>query len=213
MRGQFYIDKNRDYDKAFADFDRAIELDFKNASAYMVRGENYYTRALLRYKDGRNDDQTKEYFSRAKTDLDKAVELNPIYASQVAVIYTDMGTINRSVADLTKAVELNPNSFNIYFQQGRFFMDRKDYDKAIDNFDKAIEINPNNSYPFENRGWCYFSKQNYDLALDDYNTAIKISPTNASAYTKRAKLYDKTGKKDLARQDINRAARLQGFQE
>lgn len=215
MRGQFYIYKNRDYDKAFADFDKAIEVDSKNASAYLTRGENYYNRALennSRYTSGGFHWQTKEYFNRAKTDFDKAVELNPDYSAQVAVRYVTMGTISQSVADFTKAIELDPNSFNAYFQRGRTFKNKRDYDKAIADFDKAIEINPNSSSAFAERGLMYFYKQNYDIALADYNRSIEIYRQDSTPYRGRANVYDKMGKKDLAEQDRKRADILVGKQ-
>jgi tetratricopeptide (TPR) repeat protein len=53
------------FEKAFADFDKAISLEPK-------KGQFYYMRSLLYIKDGEME--------KAKADIEKAVELNPVMA-------------------------------------------------------------------------------------------------------------------------------------
>jgi len=93
-------------DGALADFDRAIELDPKNAVAYYNRGHAKWVK-----KDA----------AGALADCNRAIELDPKYAEA----YFERGTlkgrtkdIDGAIADLTRAIESKPNYTLAYYNRG-----------------------------------------------------------------------------------------------
>ena len=84
------------YDRALADFDRAIELDPHYAWAIACRGVTH--RRLKQY-------------DRALADFERAIRLDPDHAWFIAsrgVLYLLRGQYDRSLADFNRALELDP---------------------------------------------------------------------------------------------------------
>ena len=74
---------NGDYDRAIADFNKAVELDPKYAHPYKDRGNAY---------------QKKGNYDQAIADEDKAIELDPKYAQAYSIrgsAYTSKGDYDR----------------------------------------------------------------------------------------------------------------------
>ncbi len=102
------IEKGRkdDLDGAIADFDRAIELDPRNAVAYYNRGHAKWVR-----KDT----------AAALADCSRAIELDP----KCPEAYFERGTLrgrikdsDGAIADLTRAIELKPDYVLAYYNRG-----------------------------------------------------------------------------------------------
>ena len=90
-RGVAYKNTGR-YDRAIADYTKAIKLNPKHAYGYHNRG--------ITYSD-------KGDYDRAIADYDKAIGLNPKYASAYfnrGVAYGDKGDYERAIADYTQAI-------------------------------------------------------------------------------------------------------------
>ncbi len=86
-----------DYDKAFADYNKAIELNPKYAAAYNNRGLTYHKKA--------------EY-DKAFADFNIAIELNPKYVDAFnnrGIIYYEKGEYNKAIIDYQNALEIDPN--------------------------------------------------------------------------------------------------------
>jgi lipoprotein NlpI len=116
-----------DLDGALADYNRAIELNPKDAKAYTNRGLVKQARADL---DG------------ALADYARAVELDPkdvlAYYNQ-GVLKKDRGDLSGALADYTRAIELDPkfalfynNRGNVKYDQGLWIEALADYRKALD---------------------------------------------------------------------------------
>ena len=95
IRGIAYKNKGQ-FDKAFADYDKAIQLNPKSAAAYNNRGIVYYI---------------KDQFDKAIADFDKAIKLNPKLADAYfnrgnAYRYKDQH--DRAIADYRKVLEIDP---------------------------------------------------------------------------------------------------------
>jgi tetratricopeptide (TPR) repeat protein len=95
-RGNAYLNK-RDYDRAMSDFNQAIRLDSKLATAFNGRG--------FAYNDGKHD------YDRAISDFDQAIQLNPKYAAAHGGrghAYEKKGDYVRALADFEQALRLEP---------------------------------------------------------------------------------------------------------
>lgn len=126
-RGNAY-DREGDYDRAIADFTKAIELDAKDAAAYNNRGISYR-------HEGEDD--------RAIADYTKAIELDPQYANA----YVNRGNAfeakrdhSRAIADYSKAIEINPRLPAAYSGRGNVFELMGELDQAAADRRKAMEF-------------------------------------------------------------------------
>lgn len=222
--------KQGEYDRAIADFNRAIELNPKDAVAYYNRGNVY---------------RKKGEYHRAISDYSKALEINPEYTLAYkarGITYGEKEEYDRAIADYNRAIELNANDALAYFGRGYIYEKKREYDQAISNYDKAIEIDPkfglsynnrgvalskkkeydkaiadyskaiqlNSRYDLAycNRGYAYYGKGLYDQAISDYSKAIEINPRFAAAYNRRGLAYSVKGLYDNATDDYNKAIEI-----
>ena len=124
------FNEDGEYQKAIANFDKAIELDPKLAPAYNNRGWAYIE--LGEYEQG-------------IADCNKAIELDPNLAlaySNRGLAYVRLGQYEQAITDCSKAIELDPGLALAYSNRGQAFLELGQYEQAIADFDKAIELDP-----------------------------------------------------------------------
>jgi tetratricopeptide (TPR) repeat protein len=183
-------------DLALADFNKAIELDPKNADAYNSRGNVYLD---------------KKQYKAAIADYTQAIKLAPAYAfayDNRGDAYDDDGDPQDAIVDYTKAIELSPNNSSFYNDRGLAYFHEKNYDKAIADYTKAVEIDPTYAAAFDNRGDANRDKGALDRTIADYTTAITLDPANAVYYFDRGYAYDHLGYFDEAVADYSQAIQL-----
>ena len=139
-RSQFYGLTLKQFDKANADEETAVELytqaiasstDAKKISSY------YTSRASLHKLLNRYDD--------ALADYTKTIELNPRGALAYnfrADLYKELKRYDEAFADYEKAIELEPGNEFMYQDLGELYEKLKQYDKAIADYTKVIELFP-----------------------------------------------------------------------
>jgi tetratricopeptide (TPR) repeat protein len=168
-RGIAYYDKD-EYDKAIADYTRAIELDPNGEPAYNNRGLAYYY---------------KGEYGRAIADLNRAIELDP--KSQTAYnnrgnAYKGKREYDKALDDYNRAIELDPNYALAYNNRGTAYAARGEYARAIADFNRGTKLDPAYELAYRNRGDTYKAKGEYDRAIADYNRAIELNPKDAKPY-------------------------------
>lgn len=111
-RGQMYLEVNMDianesaaekmqrYDKAIAEFTKAIELEPNNADAYYERGQAYFDRG---WGNGEFAPSAKStpFFDKARADLNKCLQLNPHHSEAKTVLeqINSVSTVNSEYAE------------------------------------------------------------------------------------------------------------------
>jgi len=117
------------YDKAIADYTKAIELNPRDAKAYNNRGNAY---------------GNKGQYDQAIADYTKAIELNPrdatTYYNRGMSYGKDKGQHDQAIADYTKAIELNPRFAAAYNNRGIAYYNKGEYDKAWEDVYKAQSL-------------------------------------------------------------------------
>ena len=98
-----------------------------------------------------------------------------------------------------------------YYNQGRAYGQKGQYDQAISDYNKAIEIDPKFATAYNNRGIAYRQKGQHDQAISDYNKALEINPRDAEAYNSRGVAYYFKKKYDKSWEDVKKAQNL-GYQ-
>ena len=227
--GASSLDK-RDYDRAIADFTKAIEINPKDGDAYGFRGlaytrkDNYdlaiadFTKVIeINPKDGDAYRARgiaygrKDNYDRAIADFTKAIEINPKDGDAYGfrgLAYTRKDNYDLAIADFTKVIEINPQEGQAYRERGIAYGRKDNYDRAIADFTKAIEINPKDRHAYGFRGVAYTRKDNYDLAIADFTKVIEINPQDGYAYRERGSAYYMKSSYDRAVADLTKAIEI-----
>jgi len=167
------------YDKAIAEFNKAIAINPNLAEAYGERGSAY---------------KHKGDYDRAISDQTKVIKIDP--RSDVAYYnrgnaYAKKGNLDQAISDYTKSIEINPKEYKVYLNRGNYYFKKGKLDQAISDYTKAIEINSYEGLIYYNRGFAYFAKKDYGKCWADVNKAEKLGLHISSDFVKQ--LEEATG--------------------
>lgn len=168
----------RDYEKALADYDQAIQVGDE-----LLR---YYERNLESYRD------------RASLLVPQKFEA----LNNRAIAYAALRENDEAEEDFSAAAKLDwpqvyQNWGNFYFQHGEHGEAREFMDGAMWAYSQVLalmEFAPT----YLLRGNAYFNLGNYEQAIADYTAAIRLREDYAEAYYWRGMAYRKLGKKEEA---------------
>jgi tetratricopeptide (TPR) repeat protein len=164
-RGAAYNNKG-DYDRAIADFAKAIALDPKAAIAYYNRGNAY---------NGKGD------YDRAIADYTKAIALDPQDASAYfnrGLAYKHKGDLDHAIADYTKVIALDPDSVIAYNNRGVAFANKGEHNEAISDYTMAILLDPKHVSAYYARGVTYENIGDKDRAIADFRKVLSLDPNH-----------------------------------
>ena len=184
---QFGIDSYQKghYDDAVEDYNKAIQLNSKDATVYNNRGNaNFFL----------------GNYDSAIADYDEAIKLNPEYADayyNLGIAKARLGDYNAAVADYNEAIRLKPKYAATYSNRGVAKANLGNYNAAVADFSEAIKLNPEYADAYYNRGVAKTRLGEHTAAIADYDEAVKLNPEYADVYYNRGvaklKLDDKTG--------------------
>ncbi len=130
-----------DFEKAAADFSKAIELDPQNVPAINDRGTTY--RRLGRLENAKADFDTV---------IARGVRHPGVYTNR-AMVWLDMRNVEQAMVDLHVALDLDQKFAPAWEASGAAREVMGDIPKAIDNYRKAVEIDPAFALAWNNRAW------------------------------------------------------------
>ena len=135
----------KQFDKAYADLDKAVELASKAPAAIRteIQARAFEARGLVQF-------QKKEY-GKALADLNEALRLNPKLASAYrnrTEYWLMKNDLDRTIADLTEAIKLEPFA-STYSSRATTWLRKKEFPKAISDYAEAIKRDPKD---FESMG-------------------------------------------------------------
>ncbi|MEO8150018.1 MAG: tetratricopeptide repeat protein [Bacteroidia bacterium] len=135
--------EEKQFDKAFADLNKSIEIDPKSDEAYNNLGL-YQTDANL--------------FQQAIASLNKSIELkaankNALY--NLGNTYARMGDYNTAISYYQKAINVDPAYGDAYNNMGNSYAAMKDYNNALTYYTKLAQLQPGNSKVVHNIGVTY----------------------------------------------------------
>jgi len=188
--------KDKDYEGAIKDCNKALQLDPDFAEAYSRRGTAKHD---LGDKQG------------VIADYDKALQLNPNYAhayNNRGVAKSALGDKQGAIADYDKALQLNPNYADAYYNRGVAKSALGDKQGAIVDYDKALQFNPDDALAYNNRGNAKSELGDKQGAIADYDKALQVNPDYADAYNNRGVAKSALGDKQGAIVDYDKALQL-----
>lgn len=149
-----------DYDRAIADYTKALQLDPAYAKAYIYRIERAIDHLRIRgyqyAKKGEYELAIKDFNGIIKLDEEKVSDGTLIYIS----------------VDGREYVEA-------YINRGYAYYKNSDYEKAIADFDKALQlavhVAPAKAAAYRFRGTAYFHIGNYERAIADLDETTQFN--------------------------------------
>jgi tetratricopeptide (TPR) repeat protein len=111
-----------------------------------------------------------------------------------------------------KALEIKPDFAEVYFLEGFWYSNNKDYKKGKELIDKATSIKKDYFRAYVTKAYCEFMLKQYETAIASCDTALgsgKLFAREVSfTYFVRGLSYYAVGKKDLAMDDVGKACSL-----
>lgn len=190
--------RQKHYQEALSQFDKALLVDPKNVFALYHRGVVYYE---------------QEQYQNAIDEFNRALDIDPNDLPSLngrALSYYKLGKEQQSLADFDKAIAIDPNYPNagirIGYQVTHDKADDVEYDGDVilflinnNRWQPGIVVTNNMLKNAKNdkdkasllgaRGWIYYEGRQYNEAISDLNNAIVLDDTLADAYLYRAESY------------------------
>lgn len=166
---------------------KAVSIDDSLAEAHASLGS-----PLMQY-----------YFDwkKAASELDRALELNPSYATAHmwrATHHIALGRFNDALVEVRRAVELDPLSMIILTDVGKDLYLARRYDEAIDQYQNSLKVDAN--FPIAHKGLAevYAQKGMNDEAVAEIEKAIELSGRSVFILDDLGYVYARAGKKSQA---------------
>ena len=154
----------KEFDKAVADCDRAIQINPDAVMAYNNRSAAFL--GLKNYQD-------------ALRDAHHAVSMKPDLASAYynrAYALFQLAHYAHAIKDCDCAIELRPEHDNQYYIRGICHYRLQHYGDAIADFTKTIELRPTAWNALHSRGVALISIGNYEQGLADLHRSCELEP-------------------------------------
>jgi len=183
--------RNRDFDKAIADYDAGIRASPGVADMYV-------SRARARLAQGNTE--------LALADFDSAVQVEPLsflIRMQRGNARFNAGQTEQGVADYDYGLRIATAQSQPDALGGRciFFARIGRAQDAIADCDKSLSLRPRHAQTMNSRAYAYFRLNQYQTAIREYDAVLRLNPRMAVALYARGvaklKLGDRRGDADI----------------
>ena len=175
-RGLDWLEKKQ-FEKCIIDFDKAIELDPKNASAYGERGiikSRYLSDHIGAIKDFTKEIEIDSPNAYAHLDRGNA--------------YAELGDHNQAINDYSKALEIDPNLSNAYKYRGLSKELENDIEGALKDWHEASKLGDIDSEDWINEVQKRQISEDKEENLNDWRFASRSGDQDANDWGNEAKI-------------------------
>jgi tetratricopeptide (TPR) repeat protein len=166
-------------------------------------GEEDYQEALAKFDAG-------DYEASVQALL-RAIEkepFEPIYPSNLGVVYMKMEKYEESIEAYKKMLDIQPESYTANKQIGEIYGILQDYEQAAPYYQKAVELSPNDPDAFYNLGACSMNLRDLPVAKESFSKAIELQPDFAAAYYQLGMVHVNQNNKEDAVKNLEKFLEL-----
>jgi tetratricopeptide (TPR) repeat protein len=181
-------------DRAIQAFNKALEGDPKNATAYVGLAQVYLSQV-----SAANTDQ--QWSKLALESANKAIELNPYLAiayASAGAAFLNMGKREEAVNRLEHALELDPKNALAHAYRAVAYEQQGDAGRAEDFYRRAIALAPSEWVFYSRLGTFLFRAGRFSEAVAVYETARKLSPDGPIILSNLGAAYHAVGRDEEA---------------
>ena len=192
------FDALQQFDSAFADYARVIELAPADTRAYSERGILYFSlsqfdRAILDYTRliELNPDDAQPYYSRAQMYLSLGESEKAAADLRKSDEILNQSQQNK-VAELTEKIRQAPGDAENYRRRAEIYLSLEQPEKALADFDRVLQLDSGDNKTRSERASVFVKLKRFDRALADYGVLIERAPGDASLRRTRGEIYFET---------------------
>ena len=140
-------------------------------------------------------------FDAAATEFQRAIELNPSYATAhhwYAWHLSLFGRYDEAIAEMRKAENLDPLSLIINADLAELLVIAHSYDESIRQSLKVIEMDPDFALAHNQLGQAYLQKHMHEQAVAELQKAVQLSANSPTCMANLARAYVASGKPNEA---------------
>jgi TolB-like protein/Tfp pilus assembly protein PilF len=145
-------------------------------------------------------------FATAEREFERAIELNPRYATAhhwFGMCLAMMGRNEEGYTELKRAIRLDPHWSYIHFGLAFVHWCGRRHDEAIESFDKALELDPNSAQALAWLGLCYVAKMEFRPAIATMQKSVNISQRAPAPVALLGEAFAAAGVNDEARKILD----------
>ena len=150
-------------------------------------------------------------WSAAEREYERAIELNPNYATArqwYAEHLAAMGRHAEGIIEINKALEVDPLSLSISNAVARQFYFARQFDEAIEQCRRTLEMDPHFLPAHYRLGGIYLQRRMYNEAISEYQTTLELSGDEPVMIAGLAYAYAVAGKRVQAQKALNHLRKL-----
>jgi len=163
------IGKFHTYTEALKEFDKALEINNKDARWW-------YQTGLVLFDTGD--------YKKALEAFKKCVSLDSNNADawyQIGLVHFDEGEYEKYLKAFNECKRLDSNKADAWYQIGLVHLDKNDYKKALDAFNECKRLDSKKADAWYQIGLVHLDKNDYKKALDAFNECKCLDSNNADA--------------------------------
>ena len=193
IRGRGYLqeyEKPENVENAISEFSRAIRIDPNYALAYAGLGNAYWT-------EYRRLDKGIEWVSKASTNCEKALGLNPVLVEGricLGNVLNGTGKYEKAAEEFRRAVESDGQNDEALRGLADAYTELGNFPAAESTYLKAIELRPNYWAVYSWLGLFYYKQARYPESAAMFLKATRLAPDNYQGYVTLGGVYITEGR-------------------
>lgn len=168
-------------------------LNFLEYFKYHYQSANDST--LTNYLEDIATKENKDFRSKFEENLIKdfkkaSIEYSGIKTTEKLISYLNRFDITNDIEKLsTNLINKYPNSYNGYYQLGKYYYNKNNYKKAEKLFKKALDLDKENSDVLYWLAKSYYEQYRFALAEDTFLEVLRLNPTEEICWYWIGRIY------------------------